>query len=213
VKSDVMTSFVHLHIPPPPGSAESRTMVLLHGTGGNERDLVELATSIAPGARLLGVRGRVLENGMPRFFRRLAEGVFDEADLVQRAGELADFIVKAAASYGFDARQVMAIGYSNGANIAAAIMMLHPTALSGGVLFRSMVPLVLESLPTLRGASVLLAEGQLDPIVPRENAVRLAAMFRDAGADVTLHWEPAGHALTNGDVAAARIWMAGLPKP
>jgi phospholipase/carboxylesterase len=183
-------------------------MVLLHGTGGNERDLVELATRIAPDARLLGVRGPVLEHGMPRFFRRLAEGVFDEADLAQRARDLALFIGEAALAYGFDAGQVMAIGYSNGANIAAALMLLHPTVLRGGVLLRSMVPLVPGRPPALSGVRVLLAEGELDPIVPRENALRLATMLRDAGAKVELHWEPAGHTLTNGDVAAARAWMA-----
>jgi phospholipase/carboxylesterase len=209
--NSALDSFVHLHVPPPVESADPRTLVLLHGTGGNERDLVELATAIAPGVRLLGVRGQVLENGMPRFFRRLAEGVFDEADLTQRAGDLAAFIGAAAMEYGFDPARVMAIGYSNGANIAAAVMLLHPGVLSGGVLFRSMVPLVPDTLRALSGVRVLLAEGQLDPIVPRENALRLATLLRQAGADVALHWEPSGHALTNGDLAAARSWIAALP--
>ena len=141
-------------------------------------------------------------------FRRLAEGVFDEADLIRRAADLAAFVPSAAAAYGFDARSVVALGYSNGANIAAAMLLLHPSVLSSAVLFRSMVPLVPALLPSLPGTPVLLVEGQTDPIVPRANAERLSALLTSAGAAVTLHYEPAGHGLTPNDVKVARSWMA-----
>jgi predicted esterase len=199
--------FTHVHVAPT-DVAETRTVLLLHGTGGNERDLLQLGAMVAPGARLLGVRGQVLEGGMPRFFRRLAEGVFDEADLIRRAADLAAFVPRAAAEYGFDPARVVALGFSNGANIAAAMLLLHPGVLSGAVLLRSMVPLEPAALPVLPGTTVLLAEGAQDPIVPRANAERLAALLRDAGAAVTLHWEPAGHGLTQSDVSVAQAWMA-----
>lgn len=199
--------FAHVHVPPV-NPDDGRTVLLLHGTGGNERDLLHLGAMVAPGTRLLGVRGQVVEGGMPRFFRRLAEGVFDEADLVRRAADLAAFVPAAAAAYGFDASRVVALGFSNGANIAAAMLLLHPGVLSGAALLRSMVPLTPAALPMLTGTRVLLAEGVQDPMVPRENAERLAAMFRGAGADVAVHWEAAGHELTQGDVTAAQVWMA-----
>ncbi len=198
--------FVHVHVPPT-NTEDQRTLLLLHGTGGTERDLLEIGVAVAPGARLLGVRGRVLENGMPRFFRRLAEGVFDEADLQLRAAELATFVHAAAVVYGFDPAQVVAIGYSNGANIAAAVLLLHPGVLAGAVLLRSMVPLVPEQRASLRGTPVLMIEGEVDPIVPRDNAERLLSLLRDAGASVTLHWQATGHALTPADIQLARRWM------
>lgn len=204
---EITLAFTHVHVPPGDPD-ETRTVLLLHGTGGNERDLLELGASVAPGARLLGVRGQVLEAGMPRFFRRLAEGVFDEADLVRRAADLAAFVPAAANVYGFDVSKVVALGYSNGANIAAAILLLHPNVLSAAVLLRSMVPLEPSLLPTLPATPVLIAEGQLDPIVPRANALRLAALLGEAGASVTLHWEQAGHGLTSADVEAARAWLS-----
>lgn len=199
--------FVHVHVPPV-DPAERRTVLLLHGTGGDERDLLQLGATIAPGARLLSVRGQVLEHGMPRFFRRLAEGVFDEADIVRRAGDLAAFVTASATQYGFDPARVVALGYSNGANIAAALMLLHPGVLSGGMLLRSMVPLTPAQLPALAGVRVLMAEGQMDPIIPRENAERLGALLRESGAEVEVHWEPAGHPLTQNDVQVARRWFA-----
>ena len=204
---DTTLAFTHVHVPPGDPD-EPRTVLLLHGTGGTERDLLELGATVAPGARLLGVRGQVLEAGMPRFFRRLAEGVFDEADLVRRAADLATFVPAAANVYGFDVSKVVALGYSNGANIAAAVLLLHPTVLSAAVLLRSMVPLEPSVLPTLPATPVLIAEGQVDPVVPRANALRLAALLGEAGASVTLHWEQAGHGLTSADVEAARAWLA-----
>lgn len=202
-------SFVHVHAAPT-SADEQRTVLLLHGTGGNESDLLALGSSVAPGARLIGVRGPVLEAGMPRFFRRLSEGVFDEADIRRRAADLAAFVPEAATAYGFDPSRVIALGYSNGANIAAAVMLLHPGVIPAAVLLRSMVPLVPEALPSLAGTSVLIAEGQMDPIVPRSNAERLAGLLSEAGADVTLHWEPAGHGLTPSDVQVARQWVEAL---
>jgi phospholipase/carboxylesterase len=147
---------------------------------------------------------------MPRFFRRLAEGVFDEADVIRRAHELADFIVAAAARYEFDSQHVTSVGYSNGANIAAAILLLRPEVFSAAILFRAMVPLVPASLPNLADGRVLISSGKHDPIVPVENAQRLAAMLRAAGGDVTLRFEPAGHALVLGDIEAAETWLRNL---
>ena len=181
--------------------------MLLHGTGGNENDMIPLGRDLDPTAALLSPRGKVLENGMPRFFRRLAEGIFDEEDLIHRAHELADFIGAAAARYEFDPKEVTAVGYSNGANIAAAILLLIPKVFASAILFRAMVPLVPPVLPDLGHARVLLASGKQDPIVPVENVKRLATMLREAGANVTLRVAPAGHALVFGDIEAAKEWL------
>jgi predicted esterase len=197
--------FAHRWVPPAPG--EERTLLLLHGTGGNEDDLLPLGPAIAPGAGQLSPRGRVLERGMPRFFRRLAEGVFDEADVVRRAGELADFVAHAAGRYGFDPTRVTAVGFSNGANIAAALLLLRPETLAAAALFRAMVPLRPAQLPVLRGRRVLISEGRTDPIVAAAEAESLASMLRGAGAEVTLAWQDAGHGLVGADVDAARAWL------
>ncbi len=201
--------FIHRFVPAPTASSK-HILLLLHGTGGNEDDLIPLGHELDPAAALLSPRGNVLENGMPRFFRRLAEGVFDEEDLIRRAHELADFVSAAALQYEFDPRQVTAVGYSNGANIAAAVLLLRPEVLGAAVLFRAMVPLVPPVLPKLGNTPVLISSGQQDPIVPVENAERLAAMLREAGADVTSRFESAGHALVSGDIEAAREWLEKL---
>ena len=201
--------FTHRFVPAQKTPAR-RTFLLLHGTGGNENDLIPLGRDLDPNAALLSPRGKVLENGMPRFFRRLAEGVFDEEDLIQRAHELADFVGAAAARYEFDLKRLVAVGYSNGANIAAAILLLRPEVLAGAVLFRAMVPLVPSVLPNLDHAPVLLSSGQEDPIVPVENAERLATMLRDAGAEVTLRFQTSGHPLVVGDIEVAREWLKSL---
>jgi phospholipase/carboxylesterase len=201
--------FIHRFIPAPAGPGK-RTLLLLHGTGGDENDLIPLGRDLDPTAALLSPRGQVLENGMPRFFRRLSEGVFDEEDLVTRAHELADFIAAAAVREEFDPKRVIAVGFSNGANMAAAILLLRPEVLAGAVLFRAMVPIVPTGLLDLKHAHVLLSSGTEDPIVPAENAERLAAMLRKAGANVTLRFEPAGHSLALGDVRAAREWLTGI---
>ena len=202
--------FAHVHSPPHAESTDKHTVLLLHGTGGAEHDLLDLGAKVAPDMRLLGVRGQVLESGMPRFFRRLAEGVFDEDDIVRRAADLAAFIRTAAETYGFDATKVVALGYSNGANIAAALMLLHPGTLSGAALLRAMLPLVPPVLPSLAGTPVLMAEGVLDPIIPRANTERLAALLAECGAEVTVNWEPTGHGITPADVAVTQRWMSGL---
>lgn len=204
-----MNDFIHRFIPSPGGDVPTApTLLLLHGTGGDENDLIELGRSIAPNANLLSPRGRISENGMPRFFRRLAEGIFDEADLIHRTHELADFIQAASGHYGFSPETLTAVGYSNGANIAASILLLRPGVLKGAVLLRAMVPLVPEKTPDLTGTRIFLASGLSDPILPIDNARNLAAMFRGAGADLTFHEINAGHQLTSDELADVRNWLA-----
>jgi predicted esterase len=162
---------------------------------------------LAPGTALLSPRGKVLENGMPRWFRRIREGVFDEKDLIARSGELARFIAEAATAHGFDPARVIAVGFSNGANIAAALHLLHPTVLRGSILFRAMVPLTPTTSPDLTGVPVFISAGREDPLIPPENAERVASILRDAGAEVTLSWEPSGHSLVQHEVVVAREWF------
>jgi len=199
--------YVHRFEPAAPGGPPE-TLLLLHGTGGNENDLLPIGRAIAPGAALLAPRGPVLEHGMPRFFRRLAEGVFDVEDLVARSHHLADFVQVAAVRHGFDPGRTLAVGFSNGANIAAAVMLLRPEALAGAVLLRPMVPFIPEGLPALAGRPVLVAAGRVDPIVPAVQSEALADLLRRAGATVTLHWSPVGHTLDRSDLSAAAAWWA-----
>jgi len=199
-----LLDFVHEFVP----GSSPRTLLLLHGTGGNERDLLALGQSLDPAAALLSPRGRVLENGMPRFFRRLAEGVFDLDDLKTRTDELARFVVAATEQYRLDPAQLIAVGYSNGANIAASILLLRPGILPRAILFRAMVPLVPEQLSAENKADVLIAEGERDPIVSRDEAHRLAALLRQAGAQVTLHFARADHSLSTQDIDVAQRWLA-----
>jgi predicted esterase len=198
--------FIHEFVP----GKSDRTLLLLHGTGGNERDLIPLGRDLDPTASLLSPRGKVLENGMPRFFRRLAEGVFDLEDLRKRTNELADFVAAAAQRYGFAADNVVAVGYSNGANIAASMLLLRPEILSAAILFRAMVPLVPETQPNLSSVRVWIGAGSYDPIIPTSETKRLAELLRSAGADVTMRHFPAGHELTPADVEAARDWLTVL---
>jgi predicted esterase len=201
--------FVHHYAPARPGAAlPGVTLLLLHGTGGDERDLVPLAATVSPGTAVLSPRGRVLEGSMPRFFRRLAEGVFDVPDLVARTHELAAFIDDAAVLYGFDRRRVVALGFSNGANIAASLLLLHPGALAGAVLLRAMVPFAPDPDVRLPGTPVLVSAGRADPLIPAADSQRLAAMLQDAGARVSLAVQPGGHQLAQGDVLEARRWLA-----
>ncbi len=199
-------SFIHRF---EPGTQPGRLpLLLLHGTGGDESDLLPLGQAVAPGSALLSPRGKVLENGMPRFFRRLAEGVFDEEDVRRRANELADFIISARLAYGLSAP--VAIGFSNGANIAAALLLLWPEALAGAVLLRAMVPLSDPPATDLSGKPVLLLSGVADAMVPAENAARLAVMLRRAGADVRHQTFPVGHGLSQADVAITKAWVEQL---
>jgi phospholipase/carboxylesterase len=203
-----MTDLSHIHRFAPGNRREAAPLLLLHGTGGDENDLLPLGQAIAPGASLLSVRGKVLEHGMPRFFRRLAEGVFDEDDVRKRANELADFIVEARERY--DLAPPIALGYSNGANIAAAMMLLRPEALAGGILLRAMVPLSKAPVVDLSGKPVLIVSGQSDPIIPPSNAAALAAMLTRAGADVQQKLLPVGHQLSQADLTVAKAWLLGV---
>jgi predicted esterase/catechol 2,3-dioxygenase-like lactoylglutathione lyase family enzyme len=202
--------FVHRYIPPAAGAelAGSTTLLLLHGTGGDEEDLIPLGRDLLPGAGVLSPRGKVLERGAPRFFRRIAEGVFDQEDLAHRTGELAEFIEAAAKTYELDRDGIVAVGFSNGANIAASLLLRRPGLLRGAVLLSPMVPFEPDALPALTGTSVFIGAGRADPIVPAAQAERLAELLRQAGATVTLHWEPGGHAVSKGEVDAARQWIA-----
>ncbi|MGH9627889.1 MAG: alpha/beta hydrolase [Bryobacteraceae bacterium] len=197
-------SFVHRFVPAAAPGAP--VLLLLHGTGGNEQDLIPLGQALLPGAALLSPRGKVLENGMPRFFRRLAEGVFDTEDLKRRTHELADFVESARRAYGLTG-EVIGVGYSNGANIAASLMLLRPGTLRGAVLFRPMVPFVPDTLPKLERTQVLLAAGRQDQIVPAGEMVQLRHMFELAGASVSLHCHNGGHELGQDDIDAPRRWL------
>ena len=198
--------FIHEFVP----GSSGRTLLLLHGTGGNERDLIPLAREIDSAAAILSPRGKVLEHGMPRFFRRLAEGVFDEEDLKKRTYELADFVGAAVRHYKFSADKIVAVGYSNGANIAASLLLLRPEILHAAVLFRAMVPLVPEKMPDLSSVRVWIGAGNQDPIIPTSEAQRLVELLRTARADVTIHFVNAGHGLTNADTESAKLWLTKL---
>lgn len=222
--------FQHCWVPAPQAAqtnaqtvGESPTLLLLHGTGGSENDLIALAKTLCVPCNLLSPRGRVLENGMARFFRRFDNGAFDEDDLKTQTHDLAQFVADAAHCYGFDASCVVALGFSDGANIASSLLLLAPQTLCGAMLLRAMVPLKNFVKPQIGGAKldnsspdivksggakVFLASGEYDPIVPVENARRLASLLRENGAHVTHEWEDAGHNLTNDDIEAMREWLA-----
>ncbi|GIP56902.1 phospholipase/carboxylesterase [Paenibacillus woosongensis] len=183
------------------------TLVLFHGTGGTERDLLPLAKLVSPNSSVLSVRGNVLENGMPRFFRRLAEGVFDEEDLIFRTKELHDFLDQSAKEYEFDRGNLVAIGYSNGANIAGSLLFHYEHAFKGAILHHPMVPLRGIQLPNLAGVPVFIGAGTNDPICSPGETEELEKLLSGAGADVTVHWENFGHQLTSSEVNAAAAWF------
>ncbi|WP_226666530.1 alpha/beta hydrolase [Metabacillus litoralis] len=182
------------------------TFLLLHGTGGNERDLLPIAEMISPNASVLGVRGNVLENGMPRFFRRLSEGVFDEEDLVFRTKELYDFIEDMSKKYHFDRGNVLAIGYSNGANIAASVMYHYQDALAGAILLHPMVPLREVEIPDLKETPIFIGAGLNDPIIPKAETTELVDALKAANGIVTEYWGEAGHQLTREEIVKAKQW-------
>lgn len=182
------------------------TFLLLHGTGGDEKDLIPLADRINPDANILSVRGNVNENGMNRFFRRVEEGVFDEEDLVFRTNELNEFLDEAAEEYGFDRDNIVALGYSNGANIAGSLLFHFRDALAGALLHHPMVPIRGKELPDLNGKSVFIGAGLQDPICPPDESRELKRLLEEAGAAVHIHWEKGGHQLTLPEVEAAREW-------
>ncbi|MDQ6871271.1 MAG: alpha/beta hydrolase [Gemmatimonadota bacterium] len=199
--------FVHRFVPAEdPTTAE--TLVVLHGTGGDENDLIGIGQAVAPGAAILSPRGNVLENGAPRFFKRLAEGVFDLREVRSRAEELARFIRAAVTGYELKAERIFALGYSNGANVASAVMFIEPGLLQGAILFRPMLVFEPDDRPDLSGTGVFISAGQRDPIVPTKSVDRLVALFEAARADVTLEWQPAGHNLAPSEVREAADWLA-----
>ena len=218
-------NFIHRFIPSKNKRTEARTrtseqgskgkvfttLLLLHGTGGNEEDLIPLANELDERAAILSPRGKALENGVaPRFFRRLAEGVFDIDDLKFRTNELADFVNDASKFYGFGLQHTIAVGYSNGANIASSILLLRPEIVSAAILFRAMIPLIPETLPDLTNKHIFMSSGLYDPIVPKQEAERLFGLFRKAGAKVSLYWQNSGHELTIDDVQKAKEWLLPL---
>jgi phospholipase/carboxylesterase len=209
--------FIHRFIPSDRKEPKSRTsfatILLLHGTGGNEEDLISLGHEIAPGAALLSPRGKVLENGLPRFFRRLSEGVFDIEDLKFRTNELADFVEEASKVYGFDLQRLVAIGYSNGANIAASGLLLRPDFLSYAILFRPMVPLIPEMLPNLGSKHILISAGLHDPIVPSQDTKNLLNLLNKAGAETSINWQNSGHELSLEEIKKAKDWLFSVILP
>jgi predicted esterase len=196
--------FVHRFVP----GSRPLTVLALHGTGGDESSLLPLAAALAPGAAVLSPRGKVLEAGMPRFFRRLREGVFDVEDVRRRAAELAGFASRAAAHYGLDRRRIVALGYSNGANAAVAVLLGHPGTLAGAVLLRPAAPQGEVPRVDLGGVPVWVGAGRADPLVPPAETERLRQVLEASGAQVTVHWAEAGHGLGPGELEEARRWLA-----
>ncbi|HVU16166.1 MAG TPA: alpha/beta hydrolase [Candidatus Didemnitutus sp.] len=202
------SSLTHTHLFVPGTDPTRAPLLLLHGTGGNEQSLLPLAKKLVPGAPLLSVRGQVLEHGMPRFFRRFAEGVFDLPDVERRTEDLADFIVAAAERYQLNLSRLTALGYSNGANMAAALLLRRPDVLGAAALLRAMVVLEPGSAPDLRGKRILMLNGAHDPIVPNDHPERLAAMFRSGGATVDARLAEAGHDLTTAEFAVVQRFLS-----
>ena len=200
--------FIHRFIPANSKEKQSDlTLLLLHGTGGNEEDLIPLGKELSSNASILSVRGKVLENGMPRFFRRLKEGIFDMEDLKLRTNELAEFILNSSSVYELELERIIAVGFSNGANIGASLLLRRPEVLSGAILFRAMVPFIPKVLPDLSNKHVLLSEGLHDPIVSREEAQNLLKLFTKTHSDATLEWQNSGHNLVQEDIVASRRWL------
>lgn len=201
--ADSDRDFVHVQ-----ESGTGAVLLLLHGTGGNELDLLAMGRAIAPNAAMLSPRGKVLENGMPRFFRRLAEGVFDLEDLHLRTAELGDWLERKRSEPDLAGLPIIAVGFSNGANMAGSLLLSRAGLLSGAVLFRPMVPYVPELAPNLAGSKVLIGAGRQDQLIPQTESERLAELLTGYGAQVDLYWRPGGHGLDQGDLDAARNWFA-----
>lgn len=193
---------------PKDNQSDTLTLLLLHGTGGNEDDLIQVGQMISPYASLLSPRGKVLENGMPRFFKRLAEGVFDMEDLKRRTRELADFVKEASDIYSFDLNKTIAVGFSNGANIAASLLLSYPETLMGAILFRAMVPFIPNSPIDLSDKNVLLSAGMFDPIVSESQTQSLFDILEKSGSNTTLKWQQSGHNLTELDILDAKKWIS-----
>src|SRR3954447_3681416 len=189
-------------------SKNPATLLLLHGTGGNEDDLIPLGRLIYPNANLLSPRGKVLEHGMPRFFKRLAEGVFDIEDLKFRTQELAKFVNEASLQYSFDLSKTIAVGFSNGANIGASLLLLYPQVIAGAVLFRPMIPIIPNNLPDLSEKKIVILSGQYDPIVSKKQAEDLFSLLKKTDTKVTIQWQESGHEITQDDVQIAKKWLS-----
>jgi len=199
--------FIHRHVPAAdPATAD--TLVVLHGTGGDENDLISIGQAIAPGAAILSPRGNVLENGAPRFFKRMAEGVFDPKEVRSRADELARFIRGAVVTYRLDPSRVYALGYSNGANIASTVMLVEPGVFRGSILLRPMLVYDPPERNDLSDTAVFISAGRMDPIVPVESVEKLAKLFESAHSNVTVKWQLAGHSLVPSEVREASEWLA-----
>jgi phospholipase/carboxylesterase len=199
--------FIHRFVPAE-DKTSAETLVVLHGTGGDENDLIGIGQAVAPGAAILSPRGNVLENGAPRFFKRLAEGVFDPKEVQSRGKELSRFIRAAISKYGLNPERVFALGYSNGANVASTVMFIEPGLLRGAIMFRPMVVFEPDERPDLSGAGVFISAGRMDPIVPTKGVERLVELFEASRAEVTLKWQLAGHNLLPSEVRDAADWLA-----
>ncbi|MGC1134313.1 MAG: alpha/beta hydrolase [Nitrososphaeraceae archaeon] len=204
--------FVHKFIPSESSKDQnSLTLLLLHGTGGDETDLIPIVTMLEiTNASILSPRGKVMENGMPRYFRRLSKGIFDIEDLKFRTNELAEFVQNASKTYALNLNRIVAIGYSNGANIATSVLLLRPEILSSAILFRPMIPLVPNTLPNLSSNRVLISAGLHDPFVASYQTKDLFDLLEKVGAKVSIQWQNSGHELTQRDIVAARKWLSLL---
>lgn len=198
--------FIHRYRPPTDPACPD-TILVLHGTGGNEDDLVGIAQTVAPGAAVISPRGKVLEGGAPRFFRRLAEGVFEPAEVRARAEELAAFVRAATGRYELDPRRVFALGYSNGANIASSVMLIDPDVIRAAILLRPMLVFEPPEENDLTGAAVFISAGRVDPIVPTASVEKLVTLFQARGAEVSLKWQLGGHNLVPSEMKEAEEWL------
>lgn len=203
-----LSDFVHVFRPSESG--DPVTLLMLHGTGGNEESLLPFAQSLRQSAAVLSPRGAVLENGLPRFFKRFAEGVFDEEDMKLQTAKLHRFIDSAAAAYGFDRNKVVAVGYSNGANIAASLILRNAQSLHGAVLFRATLPFEPANPPEGEGVRVLICAGEEDPFAPRAKVERLTEVLEAGGVEVKVRWQHGGHELTSPEIEEAANWLKPL---
>jgi phospholipase/carboxylesterase/glyoxalase family protein len=205
MQSTTDLNYIHTFVPAPSNSSRPVTLLLLHGTGGDENSLLSLGNDLCPGAALLGLRGKVLENGMPPSFRRFTEAGI--GDIRSRTEELAQFIRAASERYGFSTRRLVVVGHSDGANLAASLILLHPHYLAGAVLFRVMVPLLPDLIRDFSNLFIFIGAATVDPLIPTGQAGELAAIFQSGGADVAISWHQGGRELGEDDIQAARNWL------